>query len=127
MPCFSNDILYALLQPPPCFFLFFFRGFKVDFLFGFLWGRCYSFPCFVLLLSVSNIRVYVSDLDLNDTLQTLLVNALKPNTHPTYSNAQNRFLNYCSIYGFESCPASESTLLYYIAYLFKDNLKGSSI
>ena len=75
----------------------------------------------------SKLPIYVSDLDLGVTLNTLLDKALKPNTQRTYNHAQNRYLNFCTLYNIEPCPATEESLLYYIAYLFKDNLKGSSI
>ena len=76
---------------------------------------------------MSNKILYFSDTDLGSTLQSLLSNALKPNTHRTYSNAQNRYLNFCTIYDRVACPSSEETLLFFISYLFKDGLKGSSI
>ena len=45
----------------------------------------------------------------------------------TYSSAQNRFLRFCNEYKFIAYPVSETTLLYYISYLFKEGLKGSTI
>jgi hypothetical protein len=53
--------------------------------------------------------------------------ALKPNTKRTYSAVQNRFLNLCSNYNLVPMPATEETLLLYVAFLFDCNLKGSSI
>jgi site-specific recombinase XerD len=53
--------------------------------------------------------------------------ALKPNTQRTYSSAQTRFINFCSKYNLVVMPVSENTLLLYIAFLFDEGLKGSSI
>jgi hypothetical protein len=81
----------------------------------------------VLCCHVSNYNLYFPDLDLGLTLKTLLDHALRPNTKRTYSSAQNRFLRFCLLYDFEPCPVTEDVLLYYISYLFKDHLKGSTI
>ena len=65
--------------------------------------------------------------ELKETSDTLMAAALKPNTKRTYSSAQNKFLNFCLSYNLVSMPATEDTLLLYVAFLFDSNLKGSSI
>ena len=57
----------------------------------------------------------------------LMAAALKPNTQRTYSSAQTRFINFCSKYNLVVMPVTEDTLLLYIAFLFDEGLKGSSI
>jgi hypothetical protein len=52
---------------------------------------------------------------------------LKPNTKITYSSAQNKYVNFCEIYNLPVIPATEDNLLLYVAYLFEDGLKESSI
>ena len=75
----------------------------------------------------ANKSLYVADLDLGFTLRKLLDNAIKPNTKRTYSSAQKRFIKFCVMYDLDPLPASEDTVLYYISFLFRDGLKGSSI
>ena len=61
-------------------------------------------------------------------MSTVLMSAgLKPNTHRTYNSAQNRYLNFCCLYDLVATPTTEDVLLLYVAFLFDDNLKGSSI
>jgi hypothetical protein len=45
------------------------------------------------------------------------------NTSRTYSSAQKRYIKYCQKHGINPCPASEQTLLRYIAYLYNDGVK----
>jgi hypothetical protein len=66
-------------------------------------------------------------MDLGGTLTLLFDNSLKMSTKKTYTSAQNRFLRFCNEYNFIAYPVSETTLLYYISYLFKEGLKGNSI
>jgi hypothetical protein len=65
--------------------------------------------------------------ELKETASVLMSAALKPNTHRTYSSAQNKYLNFCAAYNLEALPASEDTLLLYVAFLFDLKLKGTSI
>ena len=65
--------------------------------------------------------------ELRETSDMLMSSALKINTHKTYSSAQNKYLNFCSAYDIVPLPATEETLLLYVAFLFDLKLKGSSI
>jgi hypothetical protein len=65
--------------------------------------------------------------ELGETSLMLMSAGLKPNTHRTYSSAQRKYLNFCELYHFESLPASEDVLLLYVAFLFDQGLKGSTI
>lgn len=42
--------------------------------------------------------------------------AYRPNTKRTYSSAQRAYIDFCTKYGLEIMPASEATILYFIAY-----------
>jgi integrase len=57
----------------------------------------------------------------------LMSSALKPSTKKTYSCAQQKFIEFCKKYEFIPMPVTESTLLLYVAYLFDQGFKGSSI
>ena len=57
----------------------------------------------------------------------LMAAALKPSTHRTYSSAQNKYLNFCQFYNLVALPASEDTLLLYVAFLYDLKLKGGTI
>jgi hypothetical protein len=65
--------------------------------------------------------------ELGATSDMLMSAALKPSTKKTYSSAQQKFLEFCRIYKLKSMPVTESTLLLYVAYLFDQGFKGSSI
>jgi hypothetical protein len=80
-----------------------------------------------LFCLLSKIELYVSDEELGSTLRQLIDNALKSNTKRTYSSAQQRYLKFCVLYEIEPLPATEEGLLYYISFLFKEKLKGSTI
>jgi hypothetical protein len=60
-------------------------------------------------------------------LKLLMDNSLKASTLKTYTSAQTWLINFCTAYSLTPYPVSESTLLYYISYLFKEGLKGNSI
>lgn len=62
-----------------------------------------------------------------DTVQFLMKKSLKSSTHRTYSSAQKKYLNFCKKYDLVSVPADEETLTCFVAFLYLDGLKGSSI
>lgn len=53
--------------------------------------------------------------------------AHKASTKRTYTSGQKRYLDFCELYNLKSLPADESTVLYFIAYLFDMGLKCSTI
>jgi site-specific recombinase XerD len=57
----------------------------------------------------------------------LMSAGLKTNTHRIYNSAQKRYLNFCELYHLEALPATEDVLLLYVAFLFDQGLKGSTI
>lgn len=57
----------------------------------------------------------------------LLRSGLRPNTMKTYDAAQKRYLEFCARYTLCALPASEDTMLLYVAYLHKEDLKASSV
>ena len=65
--------------------------------------------------------------DLGATSEFLMSAALKPSTRKTYTCAQNKFLEFCKQYSLVSLPVTEETLLLYVAFLFEDGFKGTSI
>jgi hypothetical protein len=65
--------------------------------------------------------------ELGATSDMLMSSALKPSTKKTYSCAQQKFLEFCKRYQLVPTPVTESTLLLYVAYLFDQGFKGSSI
>ena len=59
---------------------------------------------------------------------SLLVDAaLHTNTHRTYGSAQRKYLDYCNLYHYTALPASDTVLINFVAYLFEQGLKGTSI
>ena len=56
----------------------------------------------------------------------LIENSLKPSTRMTYISGWNKFLEFCKKYNQIPLPASEDTLIYFVAHLHSLNLKGSS-
>ena len=65
--------------------------------------------------------------DLGETSSMLMSAGLKPNTHRTYNSAQQRYLSFCEHYQLVGLPATEDVLLLYVAFLYDQGLKGSSI
>lgn len=57
----------------------------------------------------------------------LVRNSIRPNTKRTYSSAQKRFIDFCNQYQCEPFPATEDTLLLYVAYLYDQNLTFSTV
>ena len=47
----------------------------------------------------------------------LLYNAISESTRRTYNSGVNKFLNFCGTFGYVVCPANESTLLKFIAFM----------
>ena len=54
-------------------------------------------------------------------------NSLKLNTKRTYGSAQNKYLNFCTLYDQSPLTATEHTLLLYVAYLYNQNLSHSTV
>ena len=52
---------------------------------------------------------------------------LAPSTQRVYASAQNRFLNFCSQYGYASLPLSEHTLCLFLASLQKEGIKHTTM
>lgn len=65
--------------------------------------------------------------ELRDHARDLVRRGIRGSTAKTYSVAQKRYLDFCASYGLEALPASESTLLNYVAFLDKEGLKSSSM
>ncbi len=64
---------------------------------------------------MTNACHYVSDLDLR--AQQLLQAGLRQSTHVTYSSLQSQFISFCRLHALVPLPASESTILRFLAYL----------
>ena len=52
---------------------------------------------------------------------------MKSNKLKTYTSAQKRFLDFCTLYQLEHLPAMPETILLYVAFLHKEGLKGSTV
>ena len=52
---------------------------------------------------------------------------LRPNTCRTYSAAQQRYTRFCAKYQLVPLPATEDTILLYVAFLQQEGLKASSV
>jgi hypothetical protein len=64
---------------------------------------------------------------LSETSDMLMTAGLKSNTHRTYNYAQQRYLSFCELYKLAPLPATEDVLLLYVAFLYDQGLKGSTI
>ena len=64
---------------------------------------------------------------LSQTAEHLVRSGVRPSTRRLYDSAQKQYLQFCDNYGLLSLPASEQTLLMYIAHLYIRNLKSSTI
>lgn len=68
------------------------------------------------------------DIDsLRSTAHHLVQSGIRQSTRRTYSSAQKSYLDFCSKYQLLPIPCTEETVLLFISYLYKNNLKGSSI
>ncbi len=67
----------------------------------------------------------VSDLDHQVT--ALVQSGIAPNTRRTYTSSQQQFISFCTAYGLQPVPATESTILRYLAYLSKKPGKKGQI
>ena len=54
---------------------------------------------------------------LEQSWRRLVHNALAESTHKTYNSGINKFINFCGTFGYIICPAEESTLLNFIAFM----------
>ena len=70
---------------------------------------------------------YVSDSPLWPVVEELVSSALKPNTKKSYNSAQFNYITFCNKNNLLCLPASENTLLLFIAHLHSTGLKGQSI
>ena len=70
---------------------------------------------------------FPSFVDLQKTVNHLLKNSLRENTRKTYCSAQNRYLQFCNLYQQNPIPASENTLMLYVAYLYYQHLTYSTV
>jgi hypothetical protein len=71
--------------------------------------------------------LFISGDELNVTSELLIINALKDPTRATYNSAQRRYFKFCNQFQFCPLPATEETLLGFVAFLYREGLKGTSI
>ena len=64
---------------------------------------------------------------LREHAKQLVSQGIRGSTAKTYSSAQKRYLSFCAQFAIDPIPASEDTLLTYIAQLHRDGLKATSI
>ncbi len=66
--------------------------------------------------------------DLDNRAQSLLWSGLKPTTHATYRALQNHYIKFCALYNIVPLPASELTIIRFLAYLsFKPGRSGQGL
>ena len=87
----------------------YFRSILIYICFGFAFDYMVNYA-----LQCSKLHFYVSDMELDETLQLLYDHSMKANIQKTYNSAQIRFVKLPSLYNFAPCPASESILLFYV-------------
>ena len=56
-----------------------------------------------------------------------MANGIRASTAKTYSSAQSQFQSFCTSYGLQALPASNDTVLWFVAYLHKNGLAASSM
>lgn len=69
----------------------------------------------------------ISEHYFEETIKYLLDNSIKPSTKKTYESAYKRYSSFCQDYNFNETPASKETLVAFVAMLFEQNLKGSTM
>jgi hypothetical protein len=73
-------------------------------------------------------KFYFISVDLlTKAAEKLVLSGIRPSTRLVYDSVQKQYISFCSSHGLESIPATENTLLLYIAYLHIRRLKASSI
>jgi hypothetical protein len=56
-----------------------------------------------------------------------VTSGLKSTTRKTYASAQRQYLSFCNEYSLVSLPASEETLLMFVAQLYRKNCSYSTV
>ena len=74
-----------------------------------------------------NLCYYVSDPALQETATLLVGSGLRGNTHRTYNSAQRKYLKFCAEFNHIALPTNNELLLKYVAFLYQEGLKGTSI
>jgi hypothetical protein len=64
---------------------------------------------------------------LSDTAKELIHGGIRPNTRQVYDSAQRQYIHFCNKYGLQRVPASENTILLYIAHIYIKTLKASAM
>ena len=64
---------------------------------------------------------------LSDTAKELVRCGIRPNTRKVYDSAQQQYIHFCDKYGLQTVPASENTILLYIAHMYIKTLKASTM
>ena len=71
-------------------------------------------------------QLEISELD--TTVQQLFINGLAPSTSRNYQSGSKRFITFCNLYHVSfPFPVNEQLLSRFVAYLFKEGVKGSTI
>ena len=74
------------------------------------------------------LKFYFISVDLlTKTAEQLVHSGIRPSTRLVYDSVQKQYNSFCSNHGLEAIPATENTLLLYVAYLHIRRLKASSI
>ncbi len=92
--------------------------------FNYVFSACFFFACFSLLFSLLFI-IYYSHVflsyyvfpGLDHKIGVLLRGGYRPSTKRTYSSVQSRFCKFCSQHNLVAVPASELTILRFIAFI----------
>ena len=64
---------------------------------------------------------------LTHTARELIHGGIHPSTRKVYDSAQRQYIQFCNQYGLQILPASENTILLYIAHMYLKSLKASTM